>query len=444
MSEGYTSIEPLIRVINELNGQGIIPLFIKAIDPHIPTHTNNVDVLVPYENLHQVIKVLKRFNYMYITSAKEENKLLFRSYQPPYDRFPIHLHIKIGWEGFEFLAARDALSNSIKVNIYGTTVLIPKPELALFINIVHDLYENKKISQTTLTLYNYLFHLYGSKINDFLETYGKKYGVYRGIKEFQGILISSKLEDSKAVPLYRVIILWLEKIHHDSKSFFDFLVNLSKISSRFLKRRLPLINRRRIIIIALSGPDGSGKTTHSVHITRALQLAGFDTEYVWSRGLGWISGTRISLKVYQRIKFSHSLIEKYNDIKILKVLKAIAILLDHWLQILFLLFKKTLFKKNIVVLVFDRFLDDSIVDTLLLYNSPRVISIGLLLLKSLPQPVHVYLFSNRCDRLQLFHYINLFKHYFSNRVYVLSSDGEENLVRNRIMSIFLKELYSRI
>jgi len=66
-----------LEIINKLNVEGIAPLFIKFINIDIPIYHNNIDILVSYDDLLKPIKVLKRFNYMYIISAKKNSHFIY-------------------------------------------------------------------------------------------------------------------------------------------------------------------------------------------------------------------------------------------------------------------------------------------------------------------------------------------------------------------------------
>jgi thymidylate kinase len=405
----------LLDAIGLLNNN-VQTLFIKSSNI-LPLDSDNFDILIPDNKQKMADQVLRKNGFSVVKVAEEPHKVLYRKTKNGKDYLALHLHTKIVWGGVEFLRAEEIWKKYSTKNIQGTNVGFISPEHAVLVTLAHAFYENASLklcdilylvdsfSDSSLDLdamisssvkmgWDLVFGamlLYGNSIHH--EVYGFPIIPVNRLNE----VVSEALSEEKTVQVknlhekmrisfrkkpylpvpitlrnYRGRQLISQVVSNDSLSLVDKVNKLRYLLSAFLKGTLP--RKKPKIAISFIGVDASGKTTHARRLVDAFRKRGIGASHVWSRG-----GFRLSEPLMSRatsIVSSHSNVKSHRELSearlrhvkanpfLGKILMSM-LLFEHAAHIRS---KLILGKSSKNVIVFDRFLHDTVVDSLIHYG----------------------------------------------------------------------------
>ena len=317
--------------------RGIDCLMIKSAGnaPSFPHTSDNIDILVQPEHGPAARDTLRQLGYVELRNIEEPHKFLFRRFRGGESVSAIHVHEQVLWlVGFMDEAA---LWKRRRISPDDPMVTIPSPEDAILINLAHACYENKVFRFNDIIRVRHALKSAGADFDwGYLETVALARGWHDGLAFmlltyahlepllFGDSLIpmnvlaqlgqivaaeryaTQRLATVRAMPsvdlptslsyrfckwlYYRKI--WADPLHTTSQKWYDTVMTL--LVGIKLKTG---IRPQPGMLITLSGPDGSGKTTHAEALLAALAVCGLKTTYVWSRGgstglLGLLSALR--------------------------------------------------------------------------------------------------------------------------------------------------------
>jgi glycosyltransferase involved in cell wall biosynthesis/thymidylate kinase len=415
--------EEFLKIQDKFKEADIHPVLFKGggIIPSFPYTSENLDVLIGKAEVISGRKILNDLGYIELKNIEEPEKYLFKRFVNGEVRMALHLHSQIGW-GVPFLALEEEGRKAPD----DSQILLPSPESGCLITFAHSLYENKGIRlldllqvhnwareglkwksmldraycrgwgdgfTLSLSLYGYLEKSLLSKTYipkpDSLESKGRaaRHTPKRIVMPLPISFIYSK-------------ILYYKKIWRDRER--DLSSKMRDTLSTFLwgiELKLK-IRSQPPMLIAFSGIDGSGKTSHSKNLKKAFNECGLRTHYVWNRyGSSLFVGWLIKLG-----KILFMLSRSDNDSKKIKWEKRKFHLKRSWIRTLWQItvFLELTLKYLIQVkfpllfgwvVVCDRYLLDALAEMSESLNHPEFEQslFGLLLRKLNPKPSQQFL-----------------------------------------------------
>lgn len=314
-----------------LNEYEIKSVLIKSVG-HLPYESDNLDILIPKDALNGVRRILKKLEYIELRHIEEPNKFFFRRYKQGFKHLPLHIHTKIEWVN-PFINEKEVLANARKSPLEDG-FLVPSPSDSLLILMAHWFYEDKELKLRDL--FHLRFLLETENLNwSYIKDVSLEYGWY------DGLVIASKLfaRIEKAVfgdtlmaecPIVKdtagmwISVFYAKDLNRDASIPF----RLNKIKNKImhfkktLQESRPLSTRllevvevaratlnvlrnwhpHRFFVVAVSGPDGVGKTTLIRGVSELLELSEVKHEVKWTR-LGsspWLDYIRKKLGILKR------------------------------------------------------------------------------------------------------------------------------------------------
>jgi len=406
----------LLDAIQLLNENDVQTVFIKS-SGILPFDSDNFDLLIPDSQKGIADKVLRVNGFSFVKIAAEPFKTLYRKTEDGKDFLALHLHSRIAWSGVEFLKVEDVWKKYSTKDIEGTNVGFISPEHHALVTVAHAFFENGSLRLGDL------MYLVDSLSNDDLDlgrivSSSVEMGwdaafcamlsfanvVHRDIYDAPMIRQSrldvafsqalnvdqvkrvsdlrNKIEAFYHEPYlpvsmrlrdYRIRQLISQVASSDSLSLTVKVKTLKHLLAVFLKGIAP--RQRASIVVSLVGMDSTGKTTHARKLVEAFNKRGYRAVHIWSRGafrlsrpftsaaasfLGSNSKTA-SAQEPSRTR-AHRLRANPAFGKILTIL----LLLEYSAQ---LRWKLLLKRSSNNALIFDRYLYDTLVDSLLNYGS---------------------------------------------------------------------------
>jgi thymidylate kinase len=303
--------------------------------PSFPHTSDNIDILVPPTKGEAARDTLRELGYVELRHIEEPQKYLFRLFRSGQSVSAIHVHEQVGWlVGFMDEAA---LWSRRIVSGDDATVTIPSPEDAILINLAHACYENKLLRFNDCIRIRHALRARGA---DFDWAYVERVAASRGWRDglafmflvydhLEPILfgdaqlpdaIRARFEQIAAADRYTQqrlaeiralpeIGLPLDLSYKYCKWLYYRKILGDPQMSRFrrwadvattLRHGVRLksgIRPQPGMAIAVSGPDGAGKTTHAQALVETLRFCGIKTDYVWNRG-----GSTGLLKLVSRLR----------------------------------------------------------------------------------------------------------------------------------------------
>lgn len=407
----------LLSAIGLLNSYGVQNLFIKS-SKILPLDSDNFDVLVHDNQMQLADQVLKKDGFSVVESAEEPYKVLYRKTENRKDYLALHLHTKIAWYGVEFLKAEDVWKKYLIKKIEDTNVGFISPEHHVLVTLAHAFFENASLKlgdvmylvdsfgdnelnlSTMLSssvemgwdvvfcgmlLFVNSVHrdVYGFTIIPknkldavFLEALSREKmkrinDLYKRIKSFYQ---KPYLPVSISLGNYRKRQLISQVIFNNSLSLLDKAEKLKYFFSVFLRGAVPMLRQKPAIVVSFIGVDGTGKTTHALRLVDDFRRRGYGVSYVWSRGSFCLSKPLISLaasllglrsNIKSHEKSSNAKGKHVKPNAFLGKTLTMLLLFEHFIQIRAKLFLRKL-SSNAVI--FDRYLHDTIVDSLSYYG----------------------------------------------------------------------------
>ena len=317
--------------------RGIPCLMIKSAGnaPSFPHTSDNIDILVPPPQGEAARDTLRELGYVELRHIEEPQKYLFRRFRAGQSVSAIHVHEQVGWL-VGFMDEVDLWSRRV-VSGDDATVTIPSPEDAVLINVAHACYENKILRFNDILRVRHALRTRGADFDwSYLERVAASRGwldglafmvlVYGHLEPllFGNTLLPAAQRDrfARLAAADRYTQQRLAEIRGMSE--IELPLDLSYKYCKWLYYRKILgdpqlppgrrwadvattlrhgvrlksgIRPQPGMAIAISGPDGSGKTTHAQALVDTLRFCGIKTDYVWNRG-----GSTGLLKAVSRLR----------------------------------------------------------------------------------------------------------------------------------------------
>jgi len=310
--------EAFAEVAEAWAAEGIRPVLIKSLGPSpaFPYTSDNVDALVPPDRILDARAALRRLGYVELRHLEEPSKYLFKRFHAGREVSAVHVHGQIEWH-VPFLDARRVGRDARQAGD-DPLVWAPHPSDGLAIVLAHALYENKDVRLVDLARAGYAVRRPGFD-------WGRVFATAEGKGWLDGLAGMLWLWDALARALSGRSVLPAEVLEAAREaapgaflSALDrrlrqrlefpfaipfgvskrlFFAKMWRAADREPRQRLRDIvvhavygTRRRVgirsqpgALYAISGVDGSGKTTQARALHDAFEQCGVRTECVWSR-----------------------------------------------------------------------------------------------------------------------------------------------------------------
>jgi thymidylate kinase len=429
----------ILQVVEVLEDNNIESIFLKSFNS-LPVDSDNFDILVEDAALSTACESLKSLGYVEVAWVKEPYKRLFRKVRNAEDCLAIHLHTRMAWDGIEFVDHSDLWGMRQEKKIDGVTVGFPSHEHHMLITSAHAFFENHcfKLGDLIYTIedsrlqkktdWNYLEqwvstckwsvpfyvllqfqdHLHESLFTkkmfenkDFRAIGEKKTAEQNKIVQRLVAEFSEKRALPIPIPVLTVSRYYVKKILSDPKLPLTRRVCMvAPLFGQYAGRRI-FGEKHPTLLIAFSGQDGTGKTTHARHLWNELQDRGIKTDYIWSRGMG------LSFEPFLRLarKFLLGRVhatdddiyqikrEKTLNIKPMGLLWAYLTVVDHLFQIMTKV-RTSLLLNNVVIC--DRYIYDTLADArCYVGQTARLVAAKRSLEIMIPSPTVTFLMENQ-------------------------------------------------
>ncbi len=300
--------------------RGIPCLMIKTacIAPTFPYTSDNMDILIHWEHAKEAKATVLDLGYNELCNIEEQNKFLFRKFRDAKSESAIHIHRWVGWNINFF--EENTLWDRARVAPDDPSILAPSPEDALLINLAHAYYENKRFSLHDIEKIrvNWMEHdldwVYLSEVprrNGWYDGY--LLGMLLIAHLDESIMGTTELTDAQREHWERELrhyprtykyyqkeklrapdmpftmsfafskLIYYAKIWHDTHdSPWRKLYNTGRTlvwGARLKSGARP----NRGMVVAISGPDGSGKTRQAEALCRVLVISDIAHSYYWNR-----------------------------------------------------------------------------------------------------------------------------------------------------------------
>jgi len=305
-------------VAEAFGAEGIRPALIKSagIAPSFPYRSDNVDTLVPLRQGQAAARALVRLGYVELRNIEEPRKFLFKRFEGSRVASAIHLHEQVGW-GTGFLD-EERLWDRVAPSFDDRLVLHPGPEDAMLITLAHAFYEDKEVKAWDLVKARHCLAQSGFDWDYAArqaESRGWLPGLDSALREWarveRGVFSAPRIPDgvpgrrtrahrfegryadrlqAGADRLPAPIPFVYSKRHYFAKVAADGELGAGAKADDALRHTLAGIKRKlkvhsqRPMLIALSGVDGSGKTSLAETLQRAFDQCDIRARVVWSRG----------------------------------------------------------------------------------------------------------------------------------------------------------------
>lgn len=405
----------LLDAIELLNNNGVQTVFIKS-SKILPLDSDNFDLLIREDKRKTADEVLRTNGFSFVKASKEPFKALYRTTKNGKDYVALHLHSKIVWAGVEFLNTEDVWKKYSIKSIEDTNVGFVSPEHHVLVTLAHAFFENASVKladlmylvdsfnadgvslKTLITqssemgwdivfsamlLYANSVHndIYGVPIipaneldavfSDVLDK--DKFGKVHSLKKRMEIPYHKPyLPVSLGLRNYRVQQLISQIISNNSLSRTEKANRLEYLFSVFLRGTFRL--HKPSIKVSFIGVDSAGKTTHAKNLVDSFRERGYRASHIWTRGTFHLTQPLTRLVELLLGSASHTgTIEVVSEKRVERVKSSpsfgkvilMLLLLEHAVQ---LSFKSLLKRFSNNALIFDRYLHDTVVDSLLNYG----------------------------------------------------------------------------
>jgi len=286
-----------------------------------PYTSGNLDVMVRERDFARAGQLLERAGFVELKNIREPHKYLYKRLHCGKEVIAIHLHSRIFW-GATFVDPDTPWSRGNRLKPFDDVVVPLSPEDCLLTTFAHSFYENSAIRLLDLCIVKHLVD--GRKVEwSYLQSTARaarwEEGLHLSVLAYQrlhqeifgGSLFPQEvlqdarqfigrrillrgagrgLEEAKVtLPLYLPLVtsklLGFKKVIQ-SREFGGIChrtAHLVKLLTEIVIIHILRVNPQRGMLIALSGIDGSGKTSYARALLEALGNCGLKAGYVWTR-----------------------------------------------------------------------------------------------------------------------------------------------------------------
>jgi thymidylate kinase len=407
--------ERCVELVEAMTESGVDIIFIKSFN-EFPLDSHNFDILVKEQDLAVAKQVLENLGFKELIQIREPSKWFYRKVKNNMV-VSVHLHIRIAWEGVEFVDSRDVWDKHREIVIEALRTHFPSPEHQLLITAAHAFFENQclklcdllcmvealrsdkeidwnyiadwciqnnwlKAFYAFLKLANYTYksfydeNLVEEEAFKTLEKKGKLNSFDLGKKLV--LQFGERKTLPMKIPITSVAFAFVQKVFRTpQKSFAEKMRKVSSTGWHYIKRRMPFRKDLRALLICFAGQDGTGKTTHAqflqdelvkmIHVMNdEIIEENFRIRYVWSRGIGLTIDPLLSITRRLLLGSKSANIENYTHKRQrlikrepIKTLWAYVTLVDEMLQLLTKV-KIPLMLRQVIIC--DRYIYDAFVD----------------------------------------------------------------------------------
>lgn len=301
-----------------LGAEGIPTALIKSagIAPSFPYRSDNVDMLVPLRMGQKTAQLLYALGYVELRNIEEPHKFLFKRFVGGQEVSAIHLHEQVGW-GTGFLV-EEWVWERVVPSADDPLVHVPGPEDALLVTLAHAFYEDKEFKIWDLVKVRHCLGAQGFDW-DYCARQAEERGWLHGLNAilehasrverrwFAAPVLPSRVPGHGGVwagweanyeerlasvqeSLPATVPFVYSKRHYFTKVARDRRLPLGRKLDDALRHALAGVRRKigvrsqRPMLIAISGVDGSGKTSHAQALKQAFERCDIRARIVWSRG----------------------------------------------------------------------------------------------------------------------------------------------------------------
>jgi len=405
----------LLDTIELLNTNNVQTVFIKS-SKILPLDSDNFDLLVRDDQIKTTDEVLRANGFSFVSVSKEPYKTLYRKTRLGKDYLALHIHSRVAWAGIEFLKTEDVWKNHSVKAVEGRNVGFVSPEHHILVTLAHAFFENASLKLSDLmyladslsndeidlralitfssqmewdVVFSAMLLFVNSIHQDIfgvslvptdkldailLETLSS--GRLARVNDLAGKMKIQSLKQCLPVSLglrnYRIRQLVTQVYSNHSLSRVDKARRLTHLLSIFLRGiHQP---RKPTMRVSFIGMDSAGKTTHAKSLAEAFRKRGYHASYFWSRGSFRLTEPLARLAASFLGKSSSASTHRKVSVKRVKQVKTnpffgkfltLLLVFEYAVQ---LRMKPLSSRFSSNVYVFDRYLHDTVVDSLHAYG----------------------------------------------------------------------------
>lgn len=502
--------DKVLELIEKLDKSGIKLVFFKATN-NLPLDSHNLDVLIREEDKDSIESFLQDAGFTKVCFYREPNKILYRFTKNAEDYIAFHLHTKISWHGVEFIDTEEVWRRCYKKTIKNVDVYFPDVNSHALITFAHMFFENAEI--TLGDILDIASDLYRNGANiETMISWAKNAGwqdiflrcLYIVLKIYRNTYGIDLLDKTASRFLYGTVPSCVTTFPEEAQLNYKTKVLPFKLDPEFtsLRRRRiirlgllgkTLSNSRvfasymvrglfkrfstgskesRTFIIAVEGIDGSGKTTHSQKLAEDFIKRGKKPIYIWSTGsLPFINlirrlvskfvspksmSTQAEYPLSNTSKSDFLFFEKLQQNKVFSSFLTMATIMDHEVK---LALKILLARSTYDIIILDRFVHDTLINSLYHYKGDLHCFFSRVLLSACPlllckPDVILVLYSapteiekrrkNELTLNEIFEKVVIYQQYSRRwEAYLVNSTGDFLETHLKILEIVLKNFYGK-
>mgnify|MGYP005855301097 CR=1 FL=1 len=319
-----------IKISNRLIENGIRIYLFKTYGP-FPFWSGNIDCIVREDLFKDACKIIKDSGMIRIPTLDEPYKVIFKKFLNGRAIFPIHLHSRISWHS-TYVRGEVATSKEWRIDS-SPNIAISGKDVIVASNLAHAFIENSCIriidlqvidkvlsdenvwtdavriaeseNWTNELLMSAILHnsvakkcyeddkpLFGNIENIFTELKLKDRLLNKFIRRIESEPLALPLKVPWSITKSRILLRSLKKKqrqgYNEDEDFLDIIL-------QYIRRKLS-DQEIKGMIISISGPDGSGKTTLSRGLQAILSELGITADIIWSRYGTIMPGVQAKLK----------------------------------------------------------------------------------------------------------------------------------------------------
>ena len=405
----------LLDAIELLNTNNVQTVFIKS--PKIlPLDSDNFDLLVRDDQIKMTDEVLRANGFSSVSVSKEPYKSLYRKTREGKDYLALHIHSRVAWAGIEFLKTEDVWKKHRVSTVEGRNVGFVSPEHHVLVTLAHAFFENASLKLSELM---YLADSLNNNEIDLRVLISSSSRMGWDVAFSAMLLFANSVHHDifgvSLVPADKLDAILLETLSSDRLARVNDLVG--RMKAQYLKQCLPVslglrnyrirqlvsqvysnhslsrVDKARRLTYLLSifsrgiyqpqkppmkvcfiGVDSAGKTTHAKNLADAFRKRGYHASYFWSRGAFHLTEPFTRLAALLLGASSSASTHRKISVKRVKQVKTNPLFGKFLTLLLIFEYAVQLSAKSLLggfssnVYVFDRYLHDTVIDSLLAYG----------------------------------------------------------------------------